>query len=155
MNTMPETMPPMLKPDDEAELWDNVDTTHILENGDEIELEYRPGAENVCIHCGRKMIDRMRDVDIPGERLTIHIKEYYCPNCQKSSIGSAEARRLSEILVMLRMPGGEEIFESDTNVDNEGYFVRIPVKIAQSLDIREKKKTRVWCVGKKIIMEVV
>lgn len=154
MNTMPETMPPMLKPDDEAELWDDMDTTHILESGDEIELEYRPDAENICIHCGRKMIDRMRDVDVPGERLTIHIKEYYCPNCQKSSIGSAEARRLSEILVMLRMPGGEEIFESNTNVDNEGYFVRIPVKIAQSLDIREKKKTRVWCTGKKIIMEV-
>lgn len=154
MNIMPEIMPPMFKPDDEAEFWDNVGTAHILESGDEIELEYRPDAENICTYCGRKMIDRIRDVDVPGEGLTIHIKEYYCPNCKKSSIGSAEAKRLSEILVMLRMPVGEEIFESNTNVDKEGYFVRIPVKIAQSLDIREKKKTRVWCAGKKIIMEV-
>jgi len=154
MNTMLKTMSSMFKPGDEAEFWDNVDTTHILESGDEIELEYSPDAENICIHCGRKMIDRIRDVDVPGERLTIHITEYYCPNCQKSSIGSTEAKRLSEMMVMLRMPGGEEIFESSANVDKEGYFVRIPVKIVQSLDIREKKKTRVWCAGKKIIMEV-
>jgi len=132
--------------DVEAEFRDNVDTTHILENGDEIELEYKPDAENICIHCGRKMIERMRDIDVPGEEITIHTKEYYCPICKKSSIGSAEAKRLSAILVGLRKSGGKEIFESSTDVDEGGYFVRIPVKIAQSLDIHEKK-TRIWLRG--------
>ena len=155
MIIMLKTMSPIFKSDDVAEFWDNVDTTHILESGGEIELEYKPDAENICIRCGSEMIERARDIDVPGEKITIHIKEYYCPICKKSSIGSTEAKRLSEILIRLRkIGGGELIFESSTDVDKEGYFVRIPVKIAQRLDIHEKKKTRVWYAGKKIVMEV-
>ena len=63
---------------------------------------------------------------------------------------------MSEILVgLLGERGGKEI-ERDTEVykDKEGYFVRIPVEIVKSLDVNEKKRTRIWCMGKRIILEV-
>ena len=44
--------------------------------------------------------------------------------------------------------------EGKENKDKEGYFVRIPVEIVKSLDVNEKKRTRIWCMGKRIILEV-
>ena len=44
----------------------------------------------------------------------------------------------------------------DTEVykDEEGYFVRLPVEIVESLDAQEKKRTKIWCRGKRIILEI-
>ena len=102
------------------------------------------------------MIERKRDIDVPGEEVTIHVKEFYCQNCKKSILGSAEAKRLSEVLVgLIGVRGGRGV-ERDTEVykDKEGYFVRIPVELVESLDVQEKKRTKIWCVGKRIIMEI-
>jgi hypothetical protein len=32
--------------------------------------------------------------------------------------------------------------------------VRIPVEIVKSLDVQEKKRTKIWCMGKRIILEI-
>jgi predicted RNA-binding Zn-ribbon protein involved in translation (DUF1610 family) len=144
--------------EEEADFWDRVDTTQILEEGEQIELEYEPetAVENICIHCGKKMIERKRDIDVPGEEITIHVNEYYCPKCKKTMLGSAEAKRLSDVLVGLLGVRGGGAVERDTEVykDKEGYFVRIPGEIVGSLDVHGKKRTKIWCVGKRIIMEI-
>lgn len=144
--------------EEEADFWDRFDTTQILEEGEEIELEYKPetAVESICIHCGKKMIERKRDVDVPGEEITIHVKEYYCQNCKKSILGPAEAKRLSEVLVgLIGVRGGREV-ERDTEVykDKGGYFVKIPDEIARSLDVYNKEGAKMWCMGKRIIMEI-
>ncbi|RJS75260.1 hypothetical protein CW714_00490 [Methanophagales archaeon] len=151
-------LPKFKSDEEEAAFWDGFDTAEILEKGEEVELEYKPEPEeeDICIRCGERMIERKRDIDVPGEEITIHAKEYYCPRCKKSRLGSAEAKRLSEILVgLLGKRGGKEI-ERDTEgyKDKEGYFVRIPVEIVKSLDVNEKKRTRIWCMGKRIILEI-
>ena len=151
-------LPKFKSDEEEADFWDRLDTTQIMEEGEQIELEYEPetAIENICIHCGKKMIERKRDIDVPGEEITIHVKEYYCQNCKKSILGSAEAKRLSEVLVgLLRVRGGG-VVERDTEVykDKEGYFLRIPVELVKSLDGHEKKRTRIWCVGKRIFLEI-
>ena len=156
---MSETKFPQFKSDEEeADFWDRVDTTQILEEGEEIELEYEPetAIENICIHCGKKMIEQKRDIDVPSEEITIHVKEYYCPKCEKTMLGSAEAKRLSDVLVGLLGVRGGGVVERDTEVykDKEGYFVRIPVEIVESLDVYEKKRTKIWCMGKRIILEI-
>jgi Zn finger protein HypA/HybF involved in hydrogenase expression len=151
-------LPKFKSDEEEAEFWDSFDTAQILEEGEEIELEYKPelAAENICIQCGERMIERKRDLNVPGEEITIHVKEYYCPKCKESRLGSVEAQRLSEVLVGLLGVRGGGVIERSTEVykDEEGYFVRIPDEIAQSLDIYEKKRTKMWCRGKKIILEI-
>ena len=151
-------LPKFKSDEEEADFWDRFDTTQILEEGEEIELEYEPetAIENICIHCGKKMIERKRDIDVPGEEITIHVKEYYCQNCKKSILGSAEAKRFSEVLVGLLGVRDSRIVERDTEVykDKEGFYVRIPVELVKSLDVHEKKRTKIWCVGKRIIMEI-
>nr|QNO57287.1 hypothetical protein HCLJFGEB_00031 [Methanosarcinales archaeon ANME-1 ERB7] len=94
-------LPKFKSAEEEADFWDSFDTAQILEEGEEIELEYKPEPEmeDICIQCGERMIERKRDIDVPGEEITIHIKEYYCPRCKKARLGSAEAKRLSEVLV--------------------------------------------------------
>lgn len=144
--------------EEEADFWDRFDTTQILKEGEEIELEYEPetAIENICIHCGKKMIERKRDIDVPGEEVTIHVKEYYCQNCKKSILGSAEAKRLSKVLVgLLGVRGGGGV-ERDTEVckDKEGYFVKIPDEIARSLDVHNKDGAKMWRMGKRIILEI-
>ena len=106
-------IPKFKSDEEEAEFWDSLDTAEILEKGEEIELEYKPEptAEDICIHCGERMIERRRDIDVPGEEITIHIKEYYCPKCKKSRIGVAEYRRLSEVLVGLLAARSEGVLE--------------------------------------------
>ncbi len=156
---MSETKLPKFKSDEEeAEFWDSFDTAQILEEGEEIELGYRPESaiESICIVCGKEMIERKRDIDVPGEEITIHIKEYYCQKCKRSMLGSADAKRLSEVLVGLLEVRGGGVIARDTEVykDKEGYFVRIPVEFEESLDVHEKKKTKIWCMGKRIIMEM-
>jgi hypothetical protein len=77
--------------------------------------------------------------------------------CKKSRIGAAESKRLSEVLVGLLSARSEEVHEKSAEVykDKEGYFVRIPVEIVQSLDIHEKKRIRIWRTGKRrIILEI-
>jgi len=156
---MSEMKVPKFKSDEEeADFWDNFDTAQILGEGEEIELEYKPEPEmeDICIQCGEKMIERKRDIDVPGEEITIHIKEYYCPRCKKSRLGSAEAKRLSEVLVGLLGARSEGVLERSTDVykDKEGYFVKIPDEIAQSLDVHEKERAKMWCMGKRIILEI-
>jgi hypothetical protein len=156
---MSETKLPKFKSDEEeADFWDRFDTTQILEEREEIELDYKPetAIENICIQCGEKMIERKRDIDVPGEEITIHVKEYYCQNCKKSILGYAEAKRLSEVLVGLLGVRDGGVVERDTEVykDKEGYFMRIPVELVESLDVQEKKRTKIWCVGKRIILEI-
>ena len=150
-------LPKFKSAEEEAHFWDSFDTAQILEAGEEIELEYEPEAiENICIQCGERMIERKRDIDVPGEEITIHVKEYYCPRCKKSRLGSAEAKRLSGVLVGLLGARSEGILERSTDVykDKEGYFVKIPDEIAQSLDVHEKERAKVWCMGKRIILEI-
>ena len=151
---------PMFKSDEEeADFWDRFDTAQILEEGEEIELEYEPEAvaENICIQCGEKMIERKRDIDVPGEEITIHITEYYCPKCKKTMLGSAEAKKLSEILVGILEVRGDKGVERETGVykDKGGYFVRIPGEIVKRLDVHEKKRAKIWCVDKRIFVEIV
>jgi hypothetical protein len=71
-------------------------------------------------------------------------------------LGSAEAKRLSEVLVGLLGVRGGGAVERDTEVykDKEGYFVRIPGEIVESLDVHENKRTKIWCMGKRIILEI-
>ncbi|MDI6811319.1 MAG: hypothetical protein QMD80_06580 [archaeon] len=143
--------------EEEADFWDSFDTAQILEEGEEIELEYEPEAmENICIQCSEKMTERKRDIDVPGEEITIHIKEYYCPGCKKSRLGYTEAKRLSEVLVGLLAARTEGVLKRSTEVykDKEEYFVKIPDEIAQSLDVHEKKRAKIWCMGKRIILEI-
>jgi hypothetical protein len=40
------------------------------------------------------------------------------------------------------------------NKDKEGYFLRIPVELVESLDVHEEKRTRIWCVGKRIFPKI-
>lgn len=149
---------PKFKSDEEeADFWDSFDTAQILEEGEEIELEYEPEAiEDICIQCSEKMTERKRDIDVPGEEITIHIKEYYCPRCKKSKLGSAEAKRLSEVLVGLLAARTEGVLKISTEVykDKEGYFVKIPDEIAESLDVGDKKGAKVWRMGKRIFLEI-
>ena len=44
--------------------------------------------------------------------------------------------------------------EGEENKDKEGYFVNIPDEIAQSLDVHEKERAKMWCMGKRIILEI-
>nr|QNO57283.1 hypothetical protein HCLJFGEB_00027 [Methanosarcinales archaeon ANME-1 ERB7] len=44
--------------------------------------------------------------------------------------------------------------EGEENKDKEGYFVKIPDEIAQSLDVHEKERAKMWCMGKRIILEI-
>jgi hypothetical protein len=44
--------------------------------------------------------------------------------------------------------------EGEENKDKEGYFVEIPDEIAQSLDVREKERAKMWCMGKRITLEI-
>ena len=44
--------------------------------------------------------------------------------------------------------------EGEENKDKEGYFVRIPGEIVESLDVHEKKRTKIWCMGKRIFLEI-
>ncbi len=151
-------LPKFKSAEEEADFWDRFDTAQILEEGEEIELEYRPEAvaENICVQCGERMKERKRDIDVPGEEITIHIKEYYCQKCKKSRLGSVEAKRLSEVLVGLLGVRGGGVIEGETEVhkDKEEYFVKIPTEIAQNLDLWEKKRSRIWRVGKRIILEI-
>ena len=151
-------LPKFKSDEEEADFWDRVDTTQILEEGEEIELAYEPetAIENICIHCGKKMIERKRDIDVPGEEITIHVKEYYCPRCKKSILGSAEAKRFSQVLVGLLGVRDSGIVERVTEVykDKEEFYVRIPVEIVKSLEVNEKKSTKIWCMGKRIILEM-
>jgi hypothetical protein len=151
-------LPKFKSDEEEADFWDCFDTAQILEEGEEIELEYKPetAMENICIHCGEKMIERERDIDVPGEEITIHVKEYYCQKCKKSMLGSTEAERVSKVLIGLLGARGNGVIERSTEVykDKEGYFVRIPVEIVESLDVHEKKRTKIWCMGKRIILEI-
>ena len=77
-------LPKFKSDEEEADFWDRLDTTQIMEEGEQIELEYEPetAIENICIHCGKKMIER------------------------------------------------------------------------KSLDVHEKKRTKIWCVGKRIFLEI-
>ena len=78
-------LPKFKSDEEEADFWDRFDTTQILEEGEEVELEYEPEeavAEDICSQCGEKMIERKRDIDVPGEEITIHVKEYYCQKCK-------------------------------------------------------------------------
>jgi Zn finger protein HypA/HybF involved in hydrogenase expression len=152
-------LPKFKSDEEEVEFWDSFDTVQFLEEGEEIKLEYKPEPEvkDICIQCGERMIERKRDIDMPGEEITIHIKEYYCPKCKKSRLGHAESKRLSEVVVGLLAARSEEVLEKSAEVykDKEGYFVRIPVEIVQSLDIHEKKRIRIWRTGKRrIIVEI-
>ena len=150
-------VPKFKSAEEEATFWDSFDTAQIMEEGEEIELEYEPEAiENICIQCGESMIERKRDIDVSGEEITIHIKEYYCKNCKKSRLGSAEAKRLSEVLVGLLGARGKGKIERSTEVykDKEEYFVKIPDEIAQGLDVGDKKSAKMWCIGKRIILEI-
>jgi hypothetical protein len=144
--------------EEEADFWDRFETAQIMEEGEEIELEYKPetAMENICSLCGEKMKERKRDINVPGEEITIHVKEYYCQKCKKAMLGSAEAKRLSKILVGLLGVKGQGVIERSTELykDKEGYFVKIPDEIAQSLDVHEKERTRIWCMGKRIILEI-
>ena len=151
-------LPKFKSEEEEADFWDCFDTAQILEEGEEIELDYKPetAMENICIQCGEKMIERARDIDVPGEEITIHVKEYYCKKCKKSMLGSAEAERLSKVLIGLLGARGNGVIERSTEVykDKEGYFVRIPIEIVESLNVHEKKRTKIWCMGKRIILEI-
>ncbi|MCK4735886.1 MAG: hypothetical protein KAT65_25755 [Methanophagales archaeon] len=40
------------------------------------------------------------------------------------------------------------------DIDKQGYFVRIPGEIVESLDVHEKKRTEIWSMGKRIILEI-
>ena len=106
-------VPKFKSDEEEVDFWDSFDTAQILEEGEEIKLEYKPetAMEDICIRCGGRMIERKRDIDVPGEEITIHIKEYYCPRCKKSRLGSAEAKRLSEVLVGLLGARSEGVLE--------------------------------------------
>ena len=151
-------LPKFKSVEEEAEFWDSFDTAQILEEGEEIKLEYKsePEVENICIQCGEKITERKRDIDVPGEEITVHIKEYYCPRCKKTRIGHAEAKRLSELLVRLLGAKGRGAIERNTELykDKGQYFVKIPDEITQSLDVHEKKRAKMWCVGKRIILEI-
>ncbi|MEA2033398.1 MAG: hypothetical protein U9N41_07445 [Euryarchaeota archaeon] len=151
-------LPKFKSAEEEADFWDGFDTAGILEEGEEIELEYEPEAvaEDICIQCGKKMIGRKRDIDVPGEGITIHITDYYCPVCKESRLGSAEAKRLSEVLVGLLGVRSGGVIERDTEVykDKGKFLVKIPGEIAQTLDIHEKKRTKMWCRGNRIILEI-
>ena len=116
---MPEMkLPTFNSEEEEAAFWDSFDTKQIMEEGEEIELEYKPETAigNICIHCSKKMIERKRDIDVPGEEITIHVKEYYCPGCKNSMLETAEAKRLSKILVGLLGVRGRGAIERDTEV---------------------------------------
>ena len=145
--------------EEEAAFWDGFDTAEILEGGEEIELEYEPEpsvSEIMCITCGKKMIERERDIDISGRGITFKIKEFYCPWCKKSRLGSVEAKKLSEVLVVLLGVRSGGTIERDTEVhkEKEGYFVKIPDEIARCLDLHENKRTKMWYTGNRIILEI-
>jgi hypothetical protein len=47
---------------EEAEFWDGLDTTQILEEVEKGELEYEPEPlGDICIQCGGKIVERKRD----------------------------------------------------------------------------------------------
>ena len=50
-------LPKFKSVEEEAEFWDSFDTAQILEEGEEIKLEYKsePEVEDICILCGEKV----------------------------------------------------------------------------------------------------
>jgi len=150
-------LPKFKSEEEEVDFWDSFDTAQIMEEGEEIELVYKPetAMENICSLCGEKMKERKRDIDVISEAITIHIKEYYCPNCKKAMLGSADAKRLSEIFVGLLGVKGRGVIERSTELykDEKDYFVRIPNEIVERLEVNEKKRARIWCMGKRLILE--
>ena len=93
-------LPKFKSDEEEADFWDRFDTTQIIEEGEEVELEYEPEevvAEDICSQCGE---------------------------------------------------------DTEVYKDEEGYFVRLPVEIVESLDAQEKKRTKIGCLGKRIILEI-
>lgn len=137
---------------EEAEYWNQVDTTTL--DLEEVELEYEPGIpDNVCAICGQEMEERKMDVDAFGGKITIHgVKEYYCKKCDRFTIGAEEAERLSQILARLRQ---QRELESICVIgfDKEGYLVRIPIELTNRIGIEKKDKAKICVEGKKIILE--
>ncbi len=139
---------------EEAEYWNQIDTTTL--DLEEVELEYEPGIpDNICVICGEEMEERKMNVEAFGGKITIHgVKKYHCKKCNRFTIGSEKAERLSQMLTRLRQRE-DSILESMCVIDfdNEGYFVRIPIELANRIGIEKKDRARICVEGKKIILE--
>ena len=140
---------------EEAEYWNRIDTTTL--DLEEIELEYEPRIpDNICVICGEEMEERKRDVDAFDGKITVHgVKEYYCKKCNRFTIGSEEAEKLSQILTGLRQQSEDRILVSVCAIgfDKEGYFVRIPIALAKTIGIEKKDQAKICVDGKKVILE--
>lgn len=98
---------------------------------------------------------RKRDVEAFDGKVIIHgVMKYYCKKCNRFAIGSEEAERLSRMLTRLRQKE-DRLLESMCVIDfeKEGYFVRIPIELANRIGIEKKDKARVCVEGKKILLE--
>jgi|AMFO01.1.fsa_nt_gi hypothetical protein len=140
---------------EEVEYWNKIDTTTL--DLEEVELEYEPGIpDNICAICGKEMEERKMDVDVFGGKITIHgVKEFYCKKCNRFTIGSEEAERLSQILARLQQQREDRILESICVIDfdQEGYFVRIPIELAERIGIEKKERAKICVEGKRVLLE--
>jgi hypothetical protein len=99
-------MPKFKSIEEEAEFWDNTDTSEILKNGEHIEIEWDiPGKCQICHES--KLRRRFIDVDLYEGEITLHqIEVYYCPSCEEIIIPKStkvKIERLKENLQNLRI----------------------------------------------------
>lgn len=141
--------------EEEAEFWDSIDTTKILEEGEEVDLEYAPLPDDICVDCGNKMDVVEKDMDLLDGEITLHkVKKYYCKVCNRFFLSSAEAQRLSEILIKLCGVKEDTNYESEINFDEKGWFIRLPREIMQKLNLDRNYKAKIWTEGRRIVVTI-
>ncbi len=93
--------PPFSSREEEADWWDNVDTSEIMEKGESVELIFtKPRV--CCKNCGSAMRSRHTNIDLLGGKIVVRkVKQYRCPRCghvKLSQEGATEVKKIEKAL---------------------------------------------------------
>jgi len=102
-------IPRFKNPEKEAEFWDNIDTSEILDTGEQVKVEWdRPGKCPICLTGNLRR--RFIDVNLYDGKVTLHeVEVYYCPSCKKTIVPNSSQTEIEKVTKRLQQLKIEEI----------------------------------------------
>jgi hypothetical protein len=87
--------------EEEAEWWNRIDTSEILEKGEPVELVFTKPRRR-CENCGGWVRTRRADVELLGGKIVVRrVKQYHCDRCGRTELspeGLAEVAKVEKAL---------------------------------------------------------
>jgi len=86
----------------EADWWDHVDTSELLEKGEPVELLLTQ-SDDRCDGCGNRMRLRSVNVNLMDGRIVVRkVQQYRCPRCGRTKLSRQGAAEIEEIVTALQ-----------------------------------------------------